>query len=168
FRRVRENRRAILRAEVRSLAIYLRRIVHVPERFDKRFVAHFLRIKSYLHNFRVSGLVSADILVRGIFSAAIAITDGRVHNSGNHPKLHFHSPETASGKSSEFSHRHSFLSYFIIVTPFLTKCQMPVSWKGFRRFSSSFVSYGGNWIDAGGAKCRHVARKYGQRQQKAQ
>ncbi len=45
FRRVRENRRAILRAEIRSLAIYLRRIVHVPERFDERFVAHLLRIK---------------------------------------------------------------------------------------------------------------------------
>src|SRR5438445_4752159 len=78
FRRVRENRRAILRAEVRSLAIYLSRIVHVPERFDKRFVAHFLRIKSYLHNFRMASFVGANILVRVIFGAASAITGGLI------------------------------------------------------------------------------------------
>ena len=101
---MRENRGAILRPEIRPLAIHLGGIVHVPERFDQCFVADFLRIKRHLHNFCVSGLVGADIFVGGIFGAAIAVADGGVQNSGDRPKLHFHSPEAASGKGTEFSH----------------------------------------------------------------
>src|SRR5258708_9182209 len=106
---MRENRRAVLLAEVRSLAVHLCRIVQMPEGVDKRFVLHFFRIEFDLHHFGVAGLVGADIFVSWIFGVAVAVAYQRVHDSWNLAELYFDSPETAGGKCSKFSHGDWFL-----------------------------------------------------------
>src|SRR5437773_12519994 len=45
FRRMKENCCAVLRAEVWSLAVHLRRVVRVPEDVEQLFVTRFRRIE---------------------------------------------------------------------------------------------------------------------------
>src|ERR1700677_2015184 len=47
LRRVIENRRTVLRADVRALAIQSRRVVVVPEHFENIVVADHLRIEGH-------------------------------------------------------------------------------------------------------------------------
>src|SRR5258708_28668309 len=99
-----ENRRAVLLTEVWSLTIYLRGIVQVPEGFDQRLIADFLRIEFDLHHLGVAGLVGADVFVRRIFGVAVAAADQRVHHSRNHAKFYFDSPEASGSECGEVSH----------------------------------------------------------------
>ncbi len=104
FRRMGEDRGAVLLAEVGSLAIHLGWIVQVPEGFDQSLVADFGWIEFDLDDFGVAGLVGADVFVRGIFSVAVAVADEGVDDAGDHAEFYFDSPEAAGGKGSEFSH----------------------------------------------------------------
>src|SRR5262249_28238219 len=85
--RVVEDRRAVLRAVVRSLTVELRGIVQLPERVEQLIVGYFLRIVGELHDFRVSGSVRADIFVRGIVERAAQITDARIDHAGDLAKV---------------------------------------------------------------------------------
>src|SRR5579863_94982 len=104
LRRMGKNRRAVLLAEVRPLAVHLSRIVHVPERIHQRFVFDLFRIESNLHHFGVASLIGADVLVCRVFRVAVAVANQRVDHSGDHPKFYFDSPKASCGKSCEFSH----------------------------------------------------------------
>src|SRR6266403_4982715 len=106
---MRENRGAVLLAEVRPLAVHLCWIVQVPEDLDQRFVLHFYRIEFDLHHFGVAGLVGANVFIRGIFGVAVAVAYQRVHDSWNLAELYFDSPEAAGGKCSELGHGDWFL-----------------------------------------------------------
>src|SRR5882757_9853483 len=113
---MRENRGAVLLAEVRPLAVDLRWIVQVPENVDQRLVLHFFRIEFDLYHFGVAGLVGANIFVSWIFGVAVAVAHQRVHDAWNLAELDFDSPETAGGKCSEFSHGDwSFPSAHLII-----------------------------------------------------
>src|SRR5215472_12949592 len=54
LRRMKENRRAVLRPEVRTLAVHLRRIVRLPEHLEQLLVTYFGGIERDLHHFSVS------------------------------------------------------------------------------------------------------------------
>src|SRR5882724_809522 len=54
LRRMRENRGAVLFAEVGPLAVHLCWIVQLPEDVDQRFVLHFFRIEFDLDHFGVA------------------------------------------------------------------------------------------------------------------
>src|SRR5260370_28899951 len=101
---MKENRRAILCAEVRSLAIYLRRVVNLPESFQQLFVSHFRGIKSYLHDFRMSGFVRANIFVSGIGHLSAAVAYCGVEYSRQALKRCFNAPETPCSKSRNLCH----------------------------------------------------------------
>ena len=60
-----ENCRAVLRSEVRSLAIHLGWVV-LSKNIEQLFIAHLCWIERHLHDFCVSGLVGAHIFVGGI------------------------------------------------------------------------------------------------------
>src|SRR5689334_5067797 len=70
FGRVVKNRRAILSADIGTLAIQGRRVVIVPEYFEQVVVADHLRIEGDFDGFRVAGPVGADVFVSGIFQRA--------------------------------------------------------------------------------------------------
>jgi len=76
------NRRAILRAEIRPLAVDLRRVVSLPESVEQLFVTHFCRVKRHLHHFRMPRFVRANIFVVGfgvsppLYPTAVSITPG--------------------------------------------------------------------------------------------
>jgi hypothetical protein len=104
FRRVRENRAAVLFAKIGSLAIYLGRIVHMPERVDQRFIADLVRIECDSNHFGMSSLVRADVLVRGIACVPVAVAYLGLGHAGNHTKFRLDSPEASGGKRCGFSH----------------------------------------------------------------
>src|SRR5260370_35354300 len=96
---MKENRRAVLCAEVRSLAIYLRRVVSLPESFQQLFISHFRRIKRYLHDFRMPRFIRANIFVTGIRHLSAAVAYGGVEYSRHALKPRFNAPETPCSKS---------------------------------------------------------------------
>src|SRR5258708_23774931 len=63
---MKENRRAVLCAEVRPLAVQLRRVMSLPENAEQLFVTHFCRIERHLHHFRMPRFVRANIFVSRI------------------------------------------------------------------------------------------------------
>src|SRR5271170_7333600 len=101
---MKENRRAVLLAEVRSLTIDLRRVVHGPERLQKFVVAQFLWIESHLHHFGVTGSIRANIFVRRALGFSPAIPHDRIDHSRNLPKLRFNSPEASGTERCNFLH----------------------------------------------------------------
>ena len=58
-----KNHRAILRSEVRTLPIQLRRIMLREKCFEQMLITHTRRIERDLQNFRVAGSIGADIVV---------------------------------------------------------------------------------------------------------
>src|SRR5260370_5928234 len=99
-----EYRGSVLRAEIRALAIYLRGVVHLPERVEQLFVAQLCRIERDLHDFGVARLVGADVLVRRIFRATTAIAYRGVDNSGNAAQCRFDPPKAPCSKCSDLGH----------------------------------------------------------------
>src|ERR1700722_20283818 len=106
---MRENRGAVLLAEVGPLAVHLCWIVQVPEDVDQHVVVHFFPIEFALPHFGFAGLVGTDIFVSRIFGVAVAVAYQRVHDSWNLAELYFDSPETGGGKCSKFSYGDWFL-----------------------------------------------------------
>src|SRR5258708_40317281 len=102
-----EYRGPVLRAEIRALAVYLRGVVHLPERVEQLFVTHLCRIEGDLHDFGVARLVGADVLVRRIFRATAAIAYRGVNNSGAAAKLRFDPPKAPCSNCSGLGHRPS-------------------------------------------------------------
>src|SRR6266404_3369125 len=100
-----EYRGPVLRAEIRALAVYLRGVVHLPERIEQLFVAQLCRIEGHLHDFGVPRLVGADVLVRRIFRVAAAIAYRGVDNSGDATKLRLDPPKAPCSKCSGLGHR---------------------------------------------------------------
>src|SRR5271155_260429 len=108
---MKENRRTVLLAKVRSLPIDLSRVVHGPERIQEFLVTQFLGVESYLHYFRMSGGVRADILVRWVVGFSPAIAHDRVDHSGNAAKRRFNSPKTSGTKRRYLLHLLSSLHF---------------------------------------------------------
>src|SRR3989442_891536 len=103
-----ENRRAVLRAEVRPLAIHLRGVMHLPKHIEQLFVIHFCRIKSHLYHFRVPGFVRAYVFVSRIQHLPAAVAHGGINYAGHALKRRFHAPEAPRSKSRNL--RHGYLS----------------------------------------------------------
>src|SRR5229473_326003 len=103
-----ENRRAVLRTEVRPLAIHLGRVMHLPKHIEQLFVTHFCRIKSHLYHFRVPGFVRAYLFVSRIQHLPAAVAHGGINYAGHALKRRFHAPEASRSKSRKL--RHGYLS----------------------------------------------------------
>src|SRR6266702_8632355 len=105
---MKENRRAVLRTEVRTLAIHLRRVMHLPKHIQQLFVIHFCRVKSHLYHFRVPGFVRAYVFVSRIRRLPAAVAHSGVNYTGHALKRRFHAPEAPRSKSRNL--RHGYLS----------------------------------------------------------
>src|SRR6266481_7122475 len=75
---VEEDRRAVLRPHVGSLAIHRRRIVLAPEDVEQLLVRHARGIVVDEHALRVAGTRGAHLLVRRILDGAAGVADGRL------------------------------------------------------------------------------------------
>src|SRR6266852_5207746 len=110
LRRMKENRGAVLLAEVRPLAIHLRRIVNAPESVQQLRVGNFLRIKGYLDDFGVAGGVRAHVFVCRIFLVPALVPGDGLDDSRHATKRRFNSPKTTCCKRCDFL--HSLLPYY--------------------------------------------------------
>src|SRR5438132_11702569 len=99
-----ENCRAVLRAEVWSLAVHLRRVVRVPEDVEQMFVTYFRGIKRYLHDFRMPGFICADIFVRRIGRLAATVSHCGIKHSWHALKCRFDAPEAPRSKCRYLCH----------------------------------------------------------------
>src|SRR6267154_704193 len=102
--RMEEDRGAVLRAEVRALAVHLRRVVHLPESVKQLLIGQRRWIESNLHDFGMPGFIGADIFIRGIFSVAAAVPDDGVNNSRNAAECCFDPPKASCSKGRGFGH----------------------------------------------------------------
>src|SRR5882762_1851539 len=93
-----EDHRTILRSDIRSLSIQGRGIVVRPKNIEQLIVADLRRIELNLHDFRVTGLVAANILVARIFLVATGIPDRSRSHAFEFSKSLFHTPKTARAK----------------------------------------------------------------------
>src|SRR5580693_5871000 len=93
LRRMKENRRAILRPEVGPLSIDLRRIVYAPEHLEQSLKTDLRRIERNLHDLSVPGLVGANILVRRILRSSAAVARNRFDYSRHFAERGLDAPE---------------------------------------------------------------------------
>src|SRR5262245_30372645 len=92
-----EDRRAVLLAHVRALAVRGRGIVVRPEHVQEILVFHAGRIIRDLHRLRVAGAVGAHVLVRRIRRAPSGIADLRRDDTLDLAKRGLDAPETSGG-----------------------------------------------------------------------
>jgi hypothetical protein len=102
-----KNDRAILRANIRALAIDRRWVVIRPENVEQLIIAHLRRVEFHLHDFRVSRFIRANVLVSRVLLRSTGVTDRRVRNTFELPKGRLHSPKTASTECRFFCHGES-------------------------------------------------------------
>ena len=75
LRRVEEDHRPVVVADVRTLTVELRRVVVHPEDVEQRVVAHASRVKRDLDGLGVPGAVRAHVLIRGRLREAARVAD---------------------------------------------------------------------------------------------
>src|SRR5256885_13359154 len=78
---MKENRRAILSAEVRTLPAHLCRVVSLPENVEQLFVTYLCRIERDLHYFRMPRFIRANVFVSRIRHVPATVTYGGVHHT---------------------------------------------------------------------------------------
>src|SRR6266853_2978 len=111
---MKENRRAVLRAEIRSLAVHLRRVMSLPENVKQLFVTHFCGIERHLHHFRMPGFVRANVFVGRIRCLPAAVTHGGISQSRHALKRCLHAPETSRSESRYLRHGyHPFVKTLV-------------------------------------------------------
>jgi hypothetical protein len=93
-----KDRRAILCAPVRALAVQLRGIVIFPENLEQIFVANLGGIELDFHSLGVTGAVGADIFVGRIVHLSAGVADTGGDDARNLAEGGLDSPETACRK----------------------------------------------------------------------
>jgi hypothetical protein len=106
---VEENRAAVLLAEVRALAVYLRRVVFLPKDIQELLETNLRRVKRDLYYFGVAGSVGADVFVSGVSGVAAGVADGGIEHAGHAAECGFYTPETACAKCCDFGFGHRIL-----------------------------------------------------------
>src|SRR3979409_284611 len=96
---MKENRRAVLRAKIRPLAVDLRRVVSLPESVETLFVTHFCRIKRPLPHSRMPRFVRANIFVGRIRRLPAAVPYCRINHSWYALKRRLYAPEASRSES---------------------------------------------------------------------
>ena len=132
-----KNHGPILIADIGSLAIQRGGIVIRPENIQQLIVTHDSRIEFHLHNFGVTGRMTAHIFVSGVLGFAAGVTDQGLFHTRNRAKSRFHAPETSRTKSCLFR-RHPAASNEKTVR---ARCALTLN-ESFRRASGVGVDLG--------------------------
>ena len=102
LRRVNENHRAVLRANVGTLAIPGGRIVIVPEHFEQVAVTDRRRVEGHLHYFGVAGPIGANVLVGWLRHGAAHVSNLRGRDARQLAEGGLHAPETSRAEGGFF------------------------------------------------------------------
>src|SRR5579859_1394416 len=101
-----ENRRAILRADVGALAIFLRWIVRdAEENHQELAVGDFRRVVDDADAFGVASRAGGDELVVRVVNVAAAVAGGRFLNADNVLKHGLRAPKAAAGENGDLRGR---------------------------------------------------------------
>src|ERR1700733_1673084 len=93
-----QDRRAVLRATVVTLAHTLGRVVRLPEYAQQLFVTDALGIENHLDGFGMTGGSAAHLFVGWVRHVATGISDRRGIDARQLPEGLFRAPEAAHGK----------------------------------------------------------------------
>ena len=99
FRRMIENYRTVLGADIGSLPIRCGRIVIGPKNVQQVAIRNPCRIIFYLHDLGVPGPIRANIFVSRILSGSAGVADRRAYDALQPAEGLFHTPKTSGAKS---------------------------------------------------------------------
>src|SRR5438034_1818697 len=74
LRRVKENRGAVLSAEIRTLPVHLRGIVDLPKHIQELLVTYLCRVKRHLHYLGMAGFIRTNKIGRASCRERVEIT----------------------------------------------------------------------------------------------
>src|SRR5579862_9368475 len=100
LRSVKEDRRAVLRSIIRTLAVELGGIVVLPEHFEQFLVGELGGVVVHFDRLCVAGAVAAHILVGRIGEVPAGVPHPGCRDPWQLAESGFYSPETARGKRS--------------------------------------------------------------------
>jgi len=104
---VRENRRAVLRTDVRTLAVVGRRIVDFPKNTQQIVITDLRWIVGDLYRLCVARRIAADLAIRGILRVAAGVAARRVQNARYLAEGRFDAPEAAGCERGGLSWVHT-------------------------------------------------------------
>src|SRR6266849_5988065 len=113
---MKEYGRAVLCAEVRTLAVYLRWVVSLPENVEQLFVTHFCRIERHLHHFRMPCFIRAYVFVSRIRHLPAAVACCGINHSRHPLKRRLHAPETPCSESRYLCHEYHSLVQILLIS----------------------------------------------------
>src|SRR5438876_9015807 len=124
---MKENCRAVLRAEVWPLAVNLGRVMRLPERIEQLFVTHFRRVERNLHHFCVPSFIRANIFVARIRLLSAAVACRSIDHSRYALKRRLYSPEAPCSKCRCICHwillaRRTLDNFFAPVLDARSRC----------------------------------------------
>src|SRR5437868_9217739 len=90
-----KNHGAILRSNVRALAIQRRRIVVRPKNIEKVSVADLRWVEFNLDSFRVAGFIRANVFISWVLFRSARVTDCGRSYACQFPESFFHAPKTS-------------------------------------------------------------------------
>ena len=99
--RVVEDRRAVLRPDVGTLPVPLRRVVHGEEGLEQLLVGDLVRVVLETHRLGVTRLVRADLLVGGLLGRAAGVADLGRGDAGEAREALLDAPEAAGGEGRD-------------------------------------------------------------------
>jgi hypothetical protein len=102
LRRVEEDGRAILRAQVRPLAVEGGGVMKCEEGIQQLLIRDLRGIEVQLDYLGVAGLVRAHVFVTGLVKRAALIANSRGRYAGDGCECSFHAPETSCSKCRFF------------------------------------------------------------------
>ena len=100
-----KNHGAILRPNVRALAIQRRRIVVRPKNIEKVVVADLRWVEFNLDGFRVAGFIRANVFISWVLFRSAGVTDRSRSYAFQFPESFFHAPKTSRAER-RFLSRH--------------------------------------------------------------
>ena len=104
---VEEDHRAVLVADVPTLAVELRRIVLAPEHVEQLLVRDLVRVVRHLYDLGVTGRVRADVLVRRVLERAAGVPHARLRDAVDLTERGLDAPEAACAERRLLLHYSS-------------------------------------------------------------
>ena len=101
-----KNHGAILRPNVRALAIQRRRIVVRPKNIEKVIVADLRWVEFNLDSFRVASFIRANVFISWVLFRSARVTHRGRSYACQFPESFFHTPKT-SGAERRFLSGHA-------------------------------------------------------------
>src|SRR5438876_4203743 len=101
-----KNHGAILRPNVRALAIQRRRIVVQPKNIEKFVVADLRWVEFDLDNFGVAGFTRANVFISWVLLCSARVTSRGRSYAFQLPESFFHAPKTSRAER-RFLSRHA-------------------------------------------------------------